>query len=188
MFLDTQYLANQPVTISEVLRNVLYKPIGLCTRGDAMRVGQILRRLGWGPRGKARPRKYYQFPRTAVRALLRGAAIISRATNPRSARSWPEGMDSELQTQPCGSVKSVFTVASLRRRYDRPVALSSIGTRPYQLFGRPFALEPIGLTASALPIAPDAPPSSLRGRNIRRLARAASARGSDTWPATGTAA
>jgi hypothetical protein len=53
--LKTQYLANQPVTISEILGDVLSKPIGLCTRWDGMRVGQILRRLGW-------VRKYYPIP------------------------------------------------------------------------------------------------------------------------------
>jgi hypothetical protein len=54
--LKIQYLANQPVTISEILGDVLSKPIALCTRWDAMRVGQILRRLGWVPR------KYYPIP------------------------------------------------------------------------------------------------------------------------------
>ena len=44
----------------------------------------------------------------------------------------------------------------------RPGDLSGIGTRSCRVSGRRDLLDPRGLTASAPPTAPDAPPSSLR--------------------------
>ena len=57
------------VTTDDVLSNALYKPAGQWTRGDEMRVGAILHRLGWrkGPRrGVGHRRRTYVLPEESI--------------------------------------------------------------------------------------------------------------------------
>jgi hypothetical protein len=56
--LDADGRKRERVTTAQILTGPLDKKIGLWTRSDEMRVGIILRRLGWKPRSYGRPRVY----------------------------------------------------------------------------------------------------------------------------------
>lgn len=47
------------VTTDEILSECLRLEIGKWTQADKTRVGAVLRRIGWRPKGRGRPRKYY---------------------------------------------------------------------------------------------------------------------------------
>lgn len=68
---DTWLLSRTETTTAEVIEHALQKPVGQWTRADEIRVGAILRRLGWEtsrPRSGGSRRRIYRYVETSLPA------------------------------------------------------------------------------------------------------------------------